>query len=154
MKKIMIIGILIVGFAFPPKGTLANQETNCKVLEQIFATDVEAENGVCKLEITRENLHVTHMGKKLSPETMELVFHISFENVDGQTAVIGEMALLENEINPVIDEFRKGNIDVSAIHNHMIHEQPRIMYLHFQGTGDLTQQAHTIKNAIGKTRLN
>jgi len=71
--------------------------------------------------------------------------------VNDKTAVIGEFALLQEEVNPVIDELRKGNIDISALHNHMLFEEPRIMYLHFQATGNMTQQAETIKKAIAKT---
>ncbi|MEH7886565.1 DUF1259 domain-containing protein [Bacillus sp. JJ1609] len=99
----------------------------------------------------RKSPNVTHIGNKLSPETMELVFNLVFEKVNNKTAVIGEFALLQEEVNPVIGELRKGNIDISALHNHMFFEEPRIMYLHFQGTGNMTQQAEAIKNAIAKT---
>lgn len=114
--------------------------------------DVTREKNTCKLEIKRSDIQASHMGEKLSPDAMEIVFHMAFTSIDSkETIVMGEMALLENEINPVIDELRKGNIDISAIHNHMIFEEPRIFYLHFQGMGDLTKQAETIKNSISKT---
>lgn len=151
MLKRLMVSILLIGLALPMPHSFAKKEASCKDLEKMFGTEVEVEDGVCKLEITRKDLKVVHMGKKLSPETMELVFHIAFEQVDGQTAVMGEMALLEEEVNPVIDAFRKGNIEVSAVHNHMIHERPRVMYLHFQGIGDMKQQANVVKNAIEQT---
>jgi hypothetical protein len=98
----------------------AKVPSDCNSLERIFNTEVEEKNGNCTVEIQRKNLDVVHMGKKQSPETMELVFHFTFEKVDSKTAVMGEFAMLEEEVNPVIDAFRKGRMDISAVHNHMM----------------------------------
>ncbi|MFT4415599.1 DUF1259 domain-containing protein [Fredinandcohnia humi] len=148
-KRILLLTLLIMSLS---PTTEAEIKPTCKALEDIFKTKVSAENGRCGVEIIRKDLDLTHMGKKMSPETMEVVFHFTFEQVDSQTAVMGELALVEDEVNPVIRELQKGNLDVSALHNHMIHEQPRIMYIHFQGIGDMIQQANTIKKAIDKTK--
>ena len=150
MKKIIIAAALFFTMVLPA-GTNAAGQADCDALKSIFQTDVESDDGICKVEIVRKSPNVTHIGKKLSPETMELVFHVAFEKVNDKTAVIGELALLQEEVNPVIDELRKGNIDISALHNHMLHEEPRIMYLHFQGTGNMTKQAEAIQKAIAKT---
>jgi hypothetical protein len=151
MKRRLFLAIICISVLFPSSYISAKPQTNCKVLEDIFGTKVKSEDGICKVEITRKKPNVTHMGMKLSPETTEIVFHMSFETINRQTAVMGEMALLEDEINPVLDELRKGNLEISAIHNHMIHEKPRILYMHFQGVGDISKQAKTIKKAIEKT---
>ena len=150
MNKIIMAAALFFTM-ISPAGTHAAGQTDCTALKNIFQTDVESDHGICKVEIVRKSPNVTHIENKLSPETMELVFHLVFEEVHGKTAVIGEFALLQEEVNPVIDELRKGNIDISALHNHMLFEEPRIMYLHFQGTGDLKQQAEAIQKAIAKT---
>lgn len=152
MLKKLILTTLLLAFGIP--GSIqAQTEMDCKKLDSIFGKNaVQAENGICAVEILRSELNLTHMGKKLSPETMEVVFHFAFEKVDNETAVMGEMALLEDEVNPVIDELRKGSLEVSALHNHMIHEQPRIMYVHFQGIGDMKEQANAIQSAIEKTK--
>jgi hypothetical protein len=150
MKKWTVLIAFCIAISFP---TVINAEgqTDCKTLQNIFGTGVTLENGRCSVEMVREELQLTHMGEKLSPQTMEVVFHFTFEQVGHGTAVMGELALLEEEVNPVIDALRNGNLEVSALHNHMISEQPRIMYIHFQGIGDLAKQAKTIKNAIEKT---
>jgi hypothetical protein len=153
MKKFILLVLIFLAFVVFPGGTFAaNQKLECDSLEKLFNTDVEEKDGICAVEITRHDLDVTHMGKKLSPDTMELVFHFAFEKVNNQTAVMGELALLEEEVNPVIHELQKGKLEVSALHNHMIHERPRIMYVHFQGIGDMQQQANTIKKAIEQTK--
>lgn len=150
MKKVIMSAALYFTMVLPA-GTNASGQADCAALKDIFQTDVESDHGICKVEIVRKSPNVTHIENKLSPETMELVFHLVFEEVDGKTAVIGEFALLQEEVNPVIDELRKGNIDISALHNHMLFEEPRTMYLHFQGTGNMTQQAEAIQKAIAKT---
>jgi hypothetical protein len=150
MKRSFLVAALISAL-FLAGAVQAQGNTDCEKLEKIFNTSVETENGICKVEIVRENIKPTHMGKKLSPETMELVFHFGFEKADGQMAVMGELALLQEEVNPVLDELRQGKLEVTALHNHMMHEEPRIMYVHFQGIGDMEQQARTIKAAIDKT---
>ncbi|WP_210364025.1 DUF1259 domain-containing protein [Bacillus sp. REN3] len=150
MRKLAIGAALLLAL-FVPQVANAVGQGNCDVLKSVFKTEVESGNGICKVEIGRESIQATHMGKKMSPEAMELVFHMSFEKVGTGTAVMGELALLEEEVNPVIDELRKGRLEISAVHNHMLHEQPRIMYVHFQGIGNISQQAETIKRAIDRT---
>ncbi|RHW41691.1 DUF1259 domain-containing protein [Neobacillus notoginsengisoli] len=151
MKKLIIIGLFFCSIFFPDY-IYAKQNTDCKVLEQIFKTKVEAADGVCKVRIVRKNLDVMHMGKKVSQEMMDLAFDLAFEKVDEQMKVMGEMALLQNEVNPVLDELRKGGLEITAIHNHWLNEKPRIIYLHFQGKGDMIKEANSIINAIAVTK--
>lgn len=152
MKKLLIIIGVFVSFILPPEETSAKQSPDCKVLEQIFKVKVKEADGVCKVDIMRKNLEVAHLGNKVSPELIELAFGFNFEKTDGQTALIGEMALLQEEVNPVIYALRKGGLEVTALHNHLMHEHPRIMYLHVQGKGDMIKQANTLINAMAATK--
>lgn len=150
MNRLIMLATLVFAL-FLAGAVQAQGNAECEKLESMFNTSVETKNGVCKVEIHRQSIKPTNMGKKLSPEMMELAFHFSFEHKDGQTAVIGELALLQEEVNLVLDELRKGELEVTALHNHMMFEEPRIMYVHFQGIGDMEQQAKAIKAAIDKT---
>ncbi|WP_316570258.1 DUF1259 domain-containing protein [Neobacillus sp. YIM B06451] len=152
MKKLLIIAGLFLSIILPPEEASAKQSPDCKTLEQIFKVKVKEKDGVCKVDITRKNLDVALMGNKISPESIDLAFDFAFEKADGQTAVMGEMALLEEEVNPVIDALRKGGLEVTALHNHHMNERPRIMYLHLQGKGDMIKQANTLINAIAATK--
>ncbi|UUZ97653.1 DUF1259 domain-containing protein [Paenibacillus sp. P25] len=58
---------------------------------------------------------------------------------------------MEKEVNPVIDALLQGGLEITALHNHMMGENPRIMYLHFQGMGDMNSLAQAVKNVIDKT---
>jgi hypothetical protein len=153
VKKIFfILTACLMIVSFPIQMVYSNEKTGCKVLEQIFGTNAKAEKGVCKVEIPR-NIPITFRGIKLSPETMELEFIATFEQIThGKTVVTGEFSLLESEVTPVLDTLRKGNLEISAIHNHWIYEKPRIIYLHFQGVGDMKNLAQTVKAAIQATQ--
>ena len=150
MKRSLITATMFFAL-FLAGAVQAQGNVDCDKLGKMFNTSVKSKNGVCKVEIDRKSIKPTNMGKKLSPEMMELGFEMNFEQKDGQTAVIGELALLQEEVNPVLDELRKGKLEVTALHNHMMFEEPRIMYVHFQGLGDMEQQAKTIQAAIDKT---
>jgi hypothetical protein len=70
----------------------------------------------------------------------------------GDTAITyGDLVLLEDEINPVISKLEEGGIELSALHNHLLHETPRIMYIHFVGRGDEVVMAKAIREALAIT---
>ncbi|OCA83270.1 hypothetical protein A8F94_19415 [Bacillus sp. FJAT-27225] len=153
MKNILVLMAVLFVLIFPNQTSLAEkQNKECKTLEQIFKTKVQSEKNLCRVEIARKIIKPEIMGEKSSPESMDLGFHFAFERVDEATMVIGEMALLQEEVNPVIDQLRKGGLEITAIHNHMMHEKPRIMYLHVQGKGDMIRQANMLINAIAATK--
>lgn len=148
MKKIVLLFTAISLLLIPSGIVLGEGNQDCRIFEKVFNTDIKQENGVCKLGITRTNIPISNLGVPLSPEEIELSFGANFEKVGDKTAVIGEFALLGSEVTPVIDALRKGNIDISALHNHLIGEQPRILFLHFQALGDAETLARTVKQAI------
>lgn len=155
MLKKIVLFIAVSLWLFIPSGTVLSEGIqDCKAFDKIFNVEVQQENGVCKLEIARKNIKVSNLGVPLSPEEIELSFGANFEKAGDKTAVIGEFALLGSEVNPVIDALRKGNVGISALHNHLIGEQPRILYLHFQALGDAELLAKTVKNAIEATVRN
>jgi hypothetical protein len=71
----------------------------------------------------------------------------------GSTAITyGDLVLLEDEINPVISKLEEGGVEVAALHNHLLHEAPRIMYIHFVGSGNEVEMAKAIRDALALTK--
>ncbi len=70
-----------------------------------------------------------------------------FAGSPDDAVVDGDFAMLDVEVQPVLKALRRGGIDVVAIHNHMIGEQPQLVFLHFWGRGRATDLAATIKAA-------
>ncbi|WNQ08815.1 DUF1259 domain-containing protein [Paenibacillus aurantius] len=147
-RKLLLPMLLLV-----PAGTAYGADgSDCSKIQKIVGGEVNQKENVCKAEVPRKNLQVSLMGVPVSPELIELGFEANFEKKDSQTVVTGEFALLGEEVNPVVDALRKGGIEITAIHNHLIGEQPRILYLHFQGIGDQMALAKTVRQAIDAVR--
>jgi hypothetical protein len=71
----------------------------------------------------------------------------------GTTAITyGDLVLLDGEINPVISKLEERGIELSALHNHLLHEDPRIMYIHFVGRGNEVEMAKGIREALALTK--
>jgi hypothetical protein len=66
--------------------------------------------------------------------------------------VMGDLVLAEDEVEPVMMSLEKGGIQVTALHNHVLHESPRVMYMHIGGEGDAAKLAAAIKEAVGLTK--
>ena len=75
----------------------------------------------------------------------------AFGGTNDNAVVDGDFALLEDEIQPVLKALRNSNISIVAIHNHMINENPRMLFLHFWGQDNAIDLAHGIKNALDTT---
>jgi hypothetical protein len=72
---------------------------------------------------------------------------------DGPIAmVMGDLVLTQDEVEPVMLKLQQGGIEQSALHNHLLGETPRVMYMHVQGHGDAVKLAKTIHDAIALTK--
>ena len=112
-------------------------------------------DGVYKITFPRTDLRVTMHGARL-PVGMGLASWAAFTRIpNGKALVMGDTVMLGAEVNPVIDALRAGGIEIVALHNHMMGEQPPILFLHYQGQGEAESLAQTIRRALdqlGKSR--
>jgi hypothetical protein len=72
----------------------------------------------------------------------------AFVGTNDDAAVAGDIAMLENEVNPVLKALRSNGLDVVAIHHHMINTQPMIIFLHYWGRGPAEKLATGFKAAV------
>jgi len=105
---------------------------------------------VYKVGFPRSDLAVTLDGVSIKP-ALALGSWIAFKESGGKAMTMGDLVLLPAEVNPVIAELQKGGIEQSALHNHLIDETPRVMYMHFSGHGDAVALAHTLHAALALT---
>jgi biotin operon repressor len=66
--------------------------------------------------------------------------------------VMGDLVLTEDEVGPVMRKLQEGGIEISAVHNHLIGESPRVMYMHIASHGDAVRMAHAIHDAVALTK--
>jgi hypothetical protein len=150
MKKFLFLIFMLVLILMPTSTSFAQPANVCQPVKKVFKTGVSVKEGVCQVHITRKEPQVMMNGHVLSPNMMDLQLGANFQQVDTKAEVVGEFALLGEEVNPVIDALRKGGIDISAIHNHMIGEFPKIYFLHFEGIGNIEKLTKAVKEAVDK----
>ena len=72
----------------------------------------------------------------------------AFAGTDDNAVVDGDFAVLEDELQPVLKSLRREGINGVAIHHHMTHEQPRMLFLHYWGRGSLTMLTQALKKSL------
>jgi hypothetical protein len=75
----------------------------------------------------------------------------AWQGTPERAAVAGDFAMLENEVGPVIKVLVENGIEVVAVHNHMVHEEPRIFFLHYWGVGPAEKLARALREALDQT---
>src|SRR5229473_777668 len=107
---------------------------------------------VYKVSFPRADLTVTADGVTIKP-ALALGSWAAFKDIGGgHVMTMGDLVVLEREVNTVIDALQKGGIDQSALHNHLIGESPHVMYIHFMGHGDAAKLARTLHDALALTK--
>ncbi len=119
-------------------------------VEKALGAKGQVEEGALVVRFPRTDLSVTLDGVLL-PTAMGLVSWTAWKNMGDQTLVVGDLVLLEKEVNPVISLLEEAQIDIAAVQNHFMGEHPRVMFIHFEGMGKGAELARGLKNALGKT---
>ncbi len=108
------------------------------------------EDGVFVVRFPRSDLKV-----KIDDEAMPTALGFSswagWKSLVNETILMGDLVVLEKEINPVISTLAEAKIEVTALHNHFLGEEPRLMYIHIYGKGKVETLAHGLLNALEKT---
>ena len=107
---------------------------------------------VYKVGMPRGDLHVTLGGVQIKP-ALALGSWVGFKQTGpNEVTAMGDLVLLENEVGPVTAKLQAGGIEQIAIHNHLLHETPHVMYVHIQGHGDGVKTAAAIHAALALTK--
>jgi len=124
-----------------------------KTVEDVFGfPGANLPGGVVRFNMPRKDLHVTLAGTEIKPG-LALGAWAAFHHVgDNDAMVMGDLVLTEDEVAPVMKALQDGGVEITALHNHLNGESPKIMYLHMGGHGDPVKMAQTIKQAVGLTK--
>jgi hypothetical protein len=109
-------------------------------------------DGAYKLAFPRSDLKVTLEGVDLKP-ALALGGWVAFSKPGADSMAMGDLVLTEDEVPPVMASLESGGIQVTAVHNHLQHESPRVMYMHIGSHGDAVKLATSIKEAIAHTSI-
>lgn len=138
----------------PAKGTASTgpvQNTlDTKRLDEIIGYKADMNKGVYKYTIGRPDVDLREHGATI---TTFLGFNTwaAWQGTPEKAAVAGDFTMLESEVAGVIKALVEHNIEVVAVHNHMVHEQPRIFFLHYWGVGNAEDLAKGLRAALDQT---
>jgi Domain of Unknown Function (DUF1259) len=102
---------------------------------------------VYKVSLPRSDLRVTAGGVAVKP-ALALGSWVAFKKMGDGAMVMGDLVLTEDEVTPVMTKLQEGGVMQTALHNHVLHESPRIMYMHISATGDAVKIAKAIHDAL------
>jgi hypothetical protein len=123
-------------------------------LDEIIGAKGQSNGGVYQFNVPRRD-PITEGEMPLSPVgPLGLASGINFQPTGGgKAAITGDFVLAGDEVNPVIKALRSNGIDVTAVHSHMLDEQPRLFFLHFWANDDALKLARGLRVALSKARL-
>lgn len=121
-------------------------------LDQIIGAKGQANGGIYQFGVPRQD-PINEDGMQISPVgPMGLATAINFQPTGGgRAAITGDFVLTADEVNPVIKALRANSIEVTAVHSHMLTEQPRLYFLHFWANDDSLKLARGVRAALDKT---
>lgn len=108
-------------------------------------------DGAHKYGLPRGDMNVTVNGVQVKAG-LALGSWVAFKHSGKTDIAMGDLVLAEDEVGPVMEELQSGGIEITALHNHLIGESPRVMYMHIHGMGKAATMAKAIHEAVAKTK--
>src|SRR5438270_8192309 len=123
-----------------------------KAVEQALGRSGQLQgDGAYKFGLPRGDLKVTVDGVQVKP-TLALGSWLAFSSPGQDAMVMGDLVLTEDEVSPVMLALQENGLQITALHNHVLHETPRVMYMHIAGHGDAVKLAGSMKQVIALTK--
>ena len=123
-------------------------------IEKIIGEKGQPNGGVLQFNVPRRD-PVTMDGMAMAPVgPMGVAEAINFQPTgDGKAAITGDFVLTDTEVNPVLKTLRANGIDVTALHSHMLMENPRLFFMHFWANDDAIKLAKGLRAALDKAAV-
>jgi hypothetical protein len=137
-----------------PAGAAAPQsvDLDTAALDKLLGHTGKVDSGVYQFTIPRAETPME--GGMAIPVSMGTGIAINFQPTgNGKAAITGDFVLIASEVNPVIRALQENGIEVTAIHNHMLDDQPRLFFMHFWANDDAVKLAGGLKAALDKMNL-
>src|SRR6476646_4508042 len=132
-------------------GSVWAQETDWQQVDAILGRKPAVSADVHRYGFPRTDLSVTLDGVAIKP-ALALGGWVAFKPTHGGAMIMGDLVLLETEINPVMAKLMEGGLDITAIHNHLLRANPATFYMHVGGHGDPARMAAAIHDALAVSK--
>lgn len=153
MNRKSVIVFLLFALSCYSRGQTGSDKTlGWQAVEQALGRQGQLQaDGAYKFGLPRGDLNVTVAGVQIKP-ALALGSWLAFSSSGSGAMLMGDLVLGEDEVSPVMAALQENGIQVTALHNHVFHETPRVMYMHISGHGDAVQLAAAMKKVIALTK--
>jgi hypothetical protein len=143
--RVLITSILGIALLLPPLASAAPPDE--KLIGQITQLPVEVSGDVAKVSKPRADVHAIVDGRPLKP-FQGLTSWAAFQQSGHDTMVMGDVVLLEHEVNPALSAALANDLEVTALHNHFFYDNPRVYFMHIGGHGSLERLATGVRQTF------
>jgi len=127
------------------------QEVDWKKVDEVLGRTAAVGGDVHRYGFPRTDLSVTVDGVTIRP-AFALGGWTAFKPMHGEVMVMGDLVLLETEVNPVMAKLLENGVEVTAVHNHLLRANPETFYMHIGGHGDPVKMATAIHTALAESK--
>ena len=146
-----MFSLLISIFAVTLAGVANAQEVDWKKVDEAIGRSAAVSGDVHRYGFPRTDLQVTVDGVTIRP-AFALGGWLAFKPAHGGAMVMGDLVLLETEINPVMTKLIANDLEITAVHNHVLRGSPATFYMHVGGHGDPVKLATAIRTALAESK--
>ena len=143
---LVLVTVLILRVA------LLAQGLDVSKIDQALGRPGQKMGEVYRVGFPRTDLHVVVDGLAIKPG-LALGSWAAFSGTDNAASVMGDLVLLESEINPVMEKLRAAGFEITAVHNHLLGAMPAVLYMHYMGHGSAGEIANSLQTALGLPKL-
>ena len=141
---------ILISIALFPLVTAAQGLDTTKI-DQALGRSGQKTGDVYRIGFPRTDLQVTVAGVAIKPG-LALGSWAAFSGSDVSASVMGDLVLLESEVNPVMSKLRASGIEITAVHNHVLNETPQVLYMHYFGHGNAAELANSVRAALAVSK--
>ena len=149
MRAVGLLTICGVALTFATAATA--QEIDWKKVDEAFGRSPVVAGDVHRYNFPRTDLNVTLDGVTIKP-ALALGGWVAFKPMHGEVMAMGDLVLLDTEVNPVMAKLLENGVDVTAVHNHLLRANPPTYYMHVGGHGDPVKMATAIHTALSQSK--
>jgi hypothetical protein len=147
MKSAMLILSLLLSCPV----MLMAQGLDMAKIDEAMGRSGQKAGDVYRIAFPRTDLHPSVAGLDIKPG-LALGSWAAFAGSDNEAMVMGDLVLLENELTPVMKKLRAAGFDITAVHNHVLNETPRVIYMHYMGHGKAVDLAKSLHDGLAESK--
>ena len=152
MRTIHVLALAICGMALTIAATVRAQGIDWKKVDAAMGRNAAVSGDVHRYGFPRTDLQVALDGVAIRP-ALALGGWAAFTPMKNGAMVMGDLVLLETEVNPVMAKLLEGGLEITAIHNHLLRANPATFYMHIGGHGDPVKMAEAIRVALAQSKI-